>query len=53
METEHLEVVADIADHSQLARREHVVQPCGKLRAADAAAEQNDVHGAPTRRPLC
>ena len=44
VEAEHLEVVADVADHRQLARREHVVEAGRELRAADAAREQDDLH---------
>ena len=44
VQAEHLEVVADVADHRQLARREHVVEPGRELRAADAAGEEDDVH---------
>ena len=46
MQAEHLEVVADVADHGELARREHVVEPGRELRAADAAGEEDDLHDA-------
>ena len=44
VQPEHLDVVADVADHRQLARREDVVQAARELRAADAAGEEDDVH---------
>ena len=49
MQAEHLEVVADVADDRQLAGREHVVEPGGELRAADAAREEDDLHAAQER----
>ena len=36
MEAKHLDVVADVADHRQLARCERVVEPGGELCAANA-----------------
>ena len=43
VEAEHLEIVTDVADHRELTRSEHVVQPRRELRTADAAGEQDDV----------
>ena len=53
VEAEHLEVVADVADDRQLARREHVVEPGGELGAADAAGEEDDVHAVRAAMTLC
>ncbi len=53
VQAEHLEVVADVADDRQLARREHVVETRGELGAADAAGEENDVHAVRAARTLC
>ena len=44
MEAEHLDVVADVADHRQLAGVEDVVQPTRELRASHAAGEADDPH---------
>ena len=53
VEAEHLEVVADVADDRQLARREHVVEPGRELGAADAAGEENDLHAVRAASTLC
>ena len=53
VEAEHLEVVADVADDRELARREHVVQPSRELGATDAAGEKNDLHAVRTASTLC
>ena len=46
VQTEHLDVVADVADHGQLAGREHGLEPARETRAADAARKQRDPHRA-------
>ena len=44
VQPEHLEIVADVADHGQLTGSEHVVETRRELGTADAAGEQNDPH---------
>ena len=53
VQAEHLQVVADVADDRQLARREHVVEPRRELGAADAAGEENDLHAVRAASTLC
>ncbi len=50
VQAEHLEIVADVPDHGELAGREHVVKTGRKLRATDAAREADDPHDVGTRR---
>ena len=52
VQAEHLDVVADVADHGQLSRREHVVEAAGELGAPHAARETDDAHGTRARPTL-
>ena len=44
MQTEHLEVVADVADDRHVARLDDVDEALDEARAADAAGENDDLH---------
>ncbi len=46
---EHLEVVADVADDGEIRAARHVDEAAGEARSADAAGEEDDLHGWKTR----
>ncbi len=46
---EHLEVVADVADDGDIRAARHVDEAAREARAADAAGEEDDLHGCRTR----
>ena len=46
VEAEDLEVVADVPDHRELGRVDHVDEPAKEARTADSAAEDGDLHRA-------